>query len=622
MLMKGSLHTDELMRSVTAKVGGLRTDRRISHVFVMDVPAYAETLFVTDAAINIFPDLDAKRDIIQNAIDLYTQAGFGKSPRVAILSAVETVTSKIPSTIEAAALCKMADRGQITGGVLDGPLAFDNAIDVEAARIKGIKSEVAGRAQILVVPDLEAGNMLAKNLAYFAKADSAGIVLGARVPIVLTSRADSARARMASCAVAALYAHARRQHARNSCRVIAMDTILVVNAGSSSVKFQVFSVEGEGKLRRQIKGQMDGIGSRPRLRASGADGDPLADRAYPIEAVPDVPAAMGIAGGWLRDELRISPMAVGHRVVHGGPDYDRPVLIDHGVVARLERFVALAPLHQPHNLAPIRSLLANFPDLPQVACFDTAFHRTHDAVADYYAIPHQLHAEGVRRYGFHGLSYEYIAKTLPQVAPEIAKGRVIVAHLGSGASMCALKGGRSVESTMGFTALDGLPMGTRPGQIDPGVVLYLISEKGMSASNVQNFLYRDCGLKGLSGISNDMRELEASEDPKAKLGGRLFRLSDRPQRRHACGRVAGARRLRLYRRHRRKFGAYPRADRRAARDGSASTLDRGREFPPRAADLAFRQPHSGLRRADRRGADDRAAYIVAAVEHAIAQRQT
>jgi acetate kinase len=301
-----------------------------------------------------------------------------------------------------------------------------------------------------------------------------------------------------------------------------MDTILVVNAGSSSVKFQIFSAEGEGKLKRLIKGQMDGIGSRPRLRASGADSEPLADRAYPIESVPDVPAAMAIAGAWLRDELRISPMAVGHRVVHGGPDYDRPVLIDHGVVARLERFVSLAPLHQPHNLAPIRSLLANFPTLPQVACFDTAFHRTHDAVADHYAIPYQLHGEGVRRYGFHGLSYEYVAKTLLQVAPEIAKGRVIVAHLGSGASMCALKGGRSTESTMGFTALDGLPMGTRPGQIDPGVLLYLISEKGMSASNAQNFLYRDCGLKGLSGISNDMRELEASEDPKAKLAVDYF----------------------------------------------------------------------------------------------------
>jgi phosphate acetyltransferase len=210
LLMKGSLHTDELMRAVTASATGLRTDRRISHVFIMDVPSHPDTLIITDAAINIFPDLDVKRDIVQNAIDLFVQIGSG-TPRVAILSAVETVTSKIPSTIEAAALCKMADRGQIKGGLLDGPLAFDNAIDPEAARIKGIKGEVAGRAQILVVPDLEAGNMLAKNLSFMAKADAAGLVLGARVPIVLTSRADSVRTRLASCAVAALYAHARRR---------------------------------------------------------------------------------------------------------------------------------------------------------------------------------------------------------------------------------------------------------------------------------------------------------------------------------------------------------------------------------------------------------------------------
>jgi phosphate acetyltransferase len=212
LLMKGSLHTDELMRAVTSSTTGLRTARRISHVFVMDVPTHADTLFITDAAINIFPDLDAKRDIIQNAIDLFTQVGLG-TPRVAILSAVETVTSKIPSTIEAAALCKMADRGQITGGILDGPLAFDNAVDPEAARIKDIRSPVAGKAQILVVPDLEAGNMLAKNLVFLSKADSAGIVLGARVPVVLTSRADSVRSRMASCAVAVLYADARRRAA-------------------------------------------------------------------------------------------------------------------------------------------------------------------------------------------------------------------------------------------------------------------------------------------------------------------------------------------------------------------------------------------------------------------------
>jgi phosphate acetyltransferase len=210
LLMKGSLHTDELMHAVASSATGLRTLRRISHVFVMDVPTYSEVLFITDAAINIAPDLDAKRDIVQNAIDLFRQTGLG-TPLVAILSAVETVTTKIPSTIEAAALCKMAERGQITGGILDGPLAFDNAIDPEAARIKGIQSPVAGRAQILVVPDLEAGNMLAKNLTFLAKADAAGIVLGARVPIVLTSRADSVRTRMASCAVAVLYADAQRR---------------------------------------------------------------------------------------------------------------------------------------------------------------------------------------------------------------------------------------------------------------------------------------------------------------------------------------------------------------------------------------------------------------------------
>jgi phosphate acetyltransferase len=209
LLMKGSLHTDELMRAVTSGTTGLRTARRISHVFIMDVPTHTDTLFITDAAINIFPDLEAKRDIVQNAIDLFTMIGLG-TPRVGILSAVETVTPKIPSTIDAAALCKMADRGQITGGVLDGPLAFDNAISPQAAEIKGIKSPVAGRAQILVVPDLEAGNMLAKNLTFLSNADAAGIVLGARVPVILTSRADTVRSRMASCGVAVLYAHARR----------------------------------------------------------------------------------------------------------------------------------------------------------------------------------------------------------------------------------------------------------------------------------------------------------------------------------------------------------------------------------------------------------------------------
>jgi acetate kinase len=296
-----------------------------------------------------------------------------------------------------------------------------------------------------------------------------------------------------------------------------MDAALVVNAGSSSVKFQIFEVSAPDRPRRLLKGQVDGIGARPRLRAQTGDGAALIDREYAAGEITDVPGAIAVAADWLRQTQEIELVAVGHRVVHGGPDYDRPVLIDQDVLACLEQFVPLAPLHQPNNLAPIRSLLVLRPHVPQVACFDTAFHRRHGALVDHYAIPQRFYREGVRRYGFHGLSYEYIAGRLGEIAPDIASGRVIVAHLGSGASMCALAGGRSIESTMGFTALDGLPMGTRSGQIDPGVLLYLLTEKGMGAKNVENLLYRESGLKGLSGIGGDMRELEASDSPAAAL---------------------------------------------------------------------------------------------------------
>ena len=278
-----------------------------------------------------------------------------------------------------------------------------------------------------------------------------------------------------------------------------MDAILVVNAGSSSLKFQVFATGASGDLDCLVKGQMDGIGTRPRLRAAGPDKKPLIDQSYPVEKVPDLPAATQETGDWLRKTQKVNLVAVGHRVVHGGPEYSRPVRLTADVVAKLERYVSLAPLHQPNNLAPIRTLFA-----------------------DHFAIPEKFYEEGVRRYGFHGLSYEYIADRLRQIAPEAAKGRVIVAHLGSGASMCALADGRSVESTFGFTALDGLPMGTRPGQLDPGVVLYLIAEKGMSPAAVQDLFYKESGLKGLSGVSNDVRELEESDDPKAAFALEYF----------------------------------------------------------------------------------------------------
>ena len=296
-----------------------------------------------------------------------------------------------------------------------------------------------------------------------------------------------------------------------------MDTALVVNAGSSSVKFQIFEASAPDAPRRLLKGQVEGIGARPRLRAQTRDGTELIDREYAASEIADIAGAIAVGADWLRQTQEIELVAVGHRVVHGGPDYDRPVLIDQSVLACLEQFVPLAPLHQPNNLAPIRSLLALRPDVPQVACFDTAFHRRHGALADHYAIPERFYREGVRRYGFHGLSYEYIAGRLREIAPDIAGGRVIVAHLGSGASMCALASGRSIESTMGFTALDGLPMGTRSGQIDPGVLLYMLTERGMSAKEIENLLYRESGLKGLSGFASDMRELEASDSPAAAL---------------------------------------------------------------------------------------------------------
>ena len=294
-----------------------------------------------------------------------------------------------------------------------------------------------------------------------------------------------------------------------------MDAILVINAGSSSVKFQVFGVDRDESLARLVKGQMDGIGTRPRLRAEANDKTVLINKQYTRDKVPDVAAAIVETGSWLRQNQKFNLVAIGHRVVHGGPDYDRPVLVDRAVLAILERYVSLAPLHQPNNLAPIRSLLTRIPDLPQVACFDTAFHRSHSAIADHFALPEQFYLDGIRRYGFHGLSYEYVSDRLRQEAPELAAKRVIVAHLGSGASLCALLNSRSVESTMAFTALDGLPMGTRPGQIDPGVVLHLISDKNMTPTEVEDLLYRRSGLKGLSGISNDVRELLDSKDTRA-----------------------------------------------------------------------------------------------------------
>ena len=293
------------------------------------------------------------------------------------------------------------------------------------------------------------------------------------------------------------------------------DLIAVVNAGSSSLKFSLFVVR-EGELSLDVRGQLDGLDGTPRFVASEPSGRTVAERSWG--------SALGHAGavehlrGFLRERLGDDRLVgVGHRVVHGGPDHAEPVLVDDGVLESLQRLVPLAPLHQPHNLSPITTLRERAPGLPQVACFDTAFHRTNPDVAQRFALPEELHEAGVRRYGFHGLSYEYIASTLPRLDARAAAGKTIVLHLGNGASMCAMRAGRSVASTMGFTALDGLVMGTRCGAIDPGVLLYLMDQRGLDHRALEKLLYQESGLLGLSGVSSDMRELLASAEPRARL---------------------------------------------------------------------------------------------------------
>ncbi len=300
------------------------------------------------------------------------------------------------------------------------------------------------------------------------------------------------------------------------------DAILVINAGSSSIKFAVFHVAASGALDAGPEGQVDGIGARPHFAVRAQNGETLTERDLAASG-GDHRGAMDEIRAWLsahRGGDRL--VAVGHRVVHGGTTYAAPVLIDDRVLAALDALVSLAPLHQPHNLAAIRALAASSPRLPQVACFDTAFHQGQPLVARTFALPRALGEEGVRRYGFHGLSYEYIASVLPAVAPRVASGRVIVAHLGNGASLCALEGGRSVATTMGFTALDGLVMGTRPGALDPGVLLYLMTRHQMDARALETLLYHESGLLGLSGISSDMRALLDSPDPRAREAVDVF----------------------------------------------------------------------------------------------------
>ena len=293
--------------------------------------------------------------------------------------------------------------------------------------------------------------------------------------------------------------------------------ILTLNAGSSSLKFAAFRLANGGEPSLLASGQIEGIGASAEGSVRSASGETAELNFGRSHARVDHAAAMGSILDWLKKSgYESSIVAVGHRIVHGGPDYAEPVLIDGATLTKLKALIPLAPLHQPHNVAGVEAAMKAFPSTPQVACFDTAFHRGHPFINDTYALPRSYYDEGVRRYGFHGLSYEFITRKLRTIAPQIAREDVIIAHLGNGASMCAVHDGRAVATTMGFTALDGLSMGTRCGQIDPGVVLYLMTEKKMSADAISDLLWKNSGLKGMSGLSQDMRELEASDSPAAR----------------------------------------------------------------------------------------------------------
>ncbi|MBM3628534.1 MAG: acetate/propionate family kinase [Alphaproteobacteria bacterium] len=299
------------------------------------------------------------------------------------------------------------------------------------------------------------------------------------------------------------------------------EAILVANAGSSSLKFEAFAAGPDGGIASIGGGQFEGLGTAPRLHAV-ASGRTIAARDWGADGFDHAAAVreLGAIEGELLGGRRLA--AIGHRVVHGGMRFAEPLLVDEEAIAALQALVTLAPLHQPHNLAPIRAYRAARPGVPQVACFDTAFHRAQPAIAQSFALPGRFAQDGVRRYGFHGLSYEYIARRLPELDASLADARVVVAHLGNGASLCAMRGGRSVASTMGFTALDGLVMGTRCGSLDPGVVLHLMDRYAMGPREIEALLYRQSGLLGVSGISSDMRVLRASPDPRAREAIDLF----------------------------------------------------------------------------------------------------
>ncbi len=368
------------------------------------------------------------------------------------------------------------------------------------------------------------------------------------------------------------------------------DAILVLNAGSSSLKFTLFSIQRDSSLVPELRGQIEGIGTAPHFKAKDENGKVVGNEELSKTEHATQTACLSFFGKWLRGQLGdLQVKAVGHRVVHGGMDFAAPVMVSEEVLEKLDALVPLAPLHQPHNVGAIRAVARALPDMPQVACFDTSFHRSQPQLAQAFALPKSITSRGVRRYGFHGLSYEYIASAMPRYDANAAAGRVVVCHLGNGSSMCAVANGKSVASTMGFTAVDGLPMGTRCGNLDPGVLLYLMDEMNMDARAIENLIYKQSGLLGVSGVSSDMRTLQASSDAGREARRRSLHLPHRPRAR-LTGRGAG--------RARRASSSPPASARTAGRCAAAScAMPRGSAWSWTTQRTRRRGPASAPRRA-------------------------
>ena len=605
------------MGAVVTRETGLRTARRISHCFVMDVPGHPDALIITDAAINIAPTLEEKVDIVQNAIDLAHALRRG---RAAGRDPLGDGNGQLEDAVH--------DRSR--GAVQDGrPRADHGRHPRRPARARqrdqprgrehqGDQSPVAGRANMLVVPDLEAGNMLAKSLTFLAGADAAGIVLGARVPIILTSRADSVTTRLASCAVAALVAKARREARRRpSSEAGAMaDAIVVLNAGSSSIKFSLFLDAGRRARPRRRAARSKGS-ARAALRREAARRDDQSPRSVGRGRRTSATTARSITWSQLlrpnsRDERLVG---VGHRVVHGGLDFTQPVRVDAGVLAELEQLVPLAPLHQPHNLAPIRRLLerAARAAAGRLLRHGVPPHATPTS-PQRFALP-----AGLARGRACGATASTACRTSTsrrccRSSTRMRRPARPSCCTSATARACArIEAGRSVASTMGFTALDGLPMGTRCGALDPGVVLYLMDQRGMDARAIEKLLYNQSGLLGVSGISSDMRTLLARGRSAREARGRSVLLPHPPRTRLARRRARRARCARVHRRHRRERGRDPRA--RLPRCGLARRrARRGRERRGRPAHQHARRPRVGVDDPDQRRTDDRPAHPVGCCE--------